>query len=67
MTCVLGRSLTEAVNRFEKQGLVVRTIELRSKKGVPGGEARVVRQQLAENGQMLLTYAWFITKPNIPK
>ena len=66
MICALGHSLTEAVVHLEQQGVTVRSIEARSKRPIPiGAEARVVRQQLAKDGQVLLTYAWFITEPNI--
>ena len=63
MIDTLGFPLWDAERRLRDAGYSVRLREVRSKKGVEGGEARVLRQTEAEDGAIELTYAYCITKP----
>ena len=58
MTDVLGKELSKSVLLLKAQGYAVETREVRSRKGVPAGEKRVVRQQLSGN-TWVLTWALF--------
>ncbi len=66
MKSVLGLELAAAVALLEKEGYTVITMEVSSKKGVPGNERRVVRERaLPEEPEqpkrICLTYAVFQT------
>lgn len=67
MISVLGRELDDAVKRLQELGFMVELHEARSKKGVPNGKPYVVRQKQTEQARVALTYASFITEPNIPQ
>lgn len=62
MIPVLGYPLEWARKRLLEAGYAVETSEARSRKGLPGGESRVVRQELTGNATVLLTYATFKTE-----
>ena len=67
MTDVLGLELSHAVDVLERAGYEVQTQEVRSRKGVPGNERRVVRARaLPEDSggrpRICLTYAVFCTQ-----
>lgn len=64
---VLGRELDDAIKRLREHGFAVETIEVRSKKGVTNGKPYVVRQQQTGQAQVTLTFANFVTEPNIPQ
>ena len=59
MISVLGLSACEAERRLAAEGVRVVLTEVRSRKGTVGDDARVVRQQLREDGTAVLTYARF--------
>lgn len=67
MINVLGRELDDATKRLQELGFTVEVREARSKKGVPNGKPYVVRQQQTGQAQVTLTFASFITEPNIPQ
>ena len=58
-----GFPLESAVRLLRDAGCVVRSQEVRSKKGVEGGEARVLRQTETADGAVELTYAYCKTEP----
>ena len=60
MIPVLGLELHKAVELLENSGHTVVCTEVRSRKGLAGNEARVVRQSL-KDGCVSLTYAIFKT------
>lgn len=60
---VLGMPIEGASALLEKEGLRVRCLEVSSRKGVQGGEARVIRQRLLEGKEVELTFSRFITFP----
>lgn len=64
MTDVLGCELETALKMLREQGSSVTLCEVRSRKGLPDGEKRVVRQQLTQEGCVKLTYAVFQTELN---
>ena len=59
MISVLGLSVCEAERRLAAEGVRTVLTEVRSRKGTGGDDARVVRQQLREDGAAVLTYALF--------
>ncbi|HWS29133.1 MAG TPA: hypothetical protein VN512_03355 [Clostridia bacterium] len=61
MSSVLGLPVAEAVRLLEVEGCAVRLKETRSRKGVNGNEARVVRERVLENGEIELMYSVFKT------
>ncbi len=63
MIDTLGLPLAWAEKLLSDAGYSVRTLEVRSRKGVEGGDARVLRQKVAGDGAAELTYAYCITKP----
>ena len=60
MISVLGYELQRAKQLLEESGYAVCCTEIRSRKGVEGNEARVVRQ-LEKEGCVELVYAIFKT------
>lgn len=60
MSPVLGYELSRAENLLRAEGFHVISVEVRSRKGLCGNEARVVRQRL-EGETVILTYAVFKT------
>ena len=65
MTNVLGFPLGDAVETLKEAGWQVKTVEVHSKKGVPGGnDARVIRQIETNPQEVTLCYAVFQTEPN---
>jgi len=60
LTAVLGYELERARALLEAEGYSVSCVETRSRKGIEGNEARVVRQREA-NGAVELTYSIFKT------
>lgn len=64
MTQVLGYEFDAARRILESEGFTIILSEARSKKGLTGGEKRIVRQQLTEGQRVLLTYAVFRTELN---
>ena len=61
MISVLGYELSRAVAMLEEQGYAVICVETRSRKGVAGNEARVVRERISD-GKAELVYAVFLTE-----
>lgn len=61
MKNVLGIELHHAEELLRAEGESVQTLEVRSRKGVNGNEARVVRQCVRDDGTVVLTYAIFKT------
>jgi len=61
LSSVLGLPVEEAVRILEAEGCAVRLIETRSRKGVNGNEARVVRQRVLVSGETELIYSVFKT------
>lgn len=59
---VLGFELSAAVLQLEREGYLVITQEVRSKKGMPGNERRVVRETPINEKTVCLTYALFQTQ-----
>lgn len=65
MTSVLGLPLGDAAEMLKAAGYQVKTVEVRSKKGVPGGnDLRVIRQIETNPQEVTLCYAVFRTEPN---
>lgn len=62
---LLGYPLQEAVGRLQEQGYFVEISEARSRKGLQGGEQRVVRQRQTGDARIRLTYSTFGTSLNI--
>lgn len=60
MISVLGLELGQAVELLKSLGYETDCIEVRSRKGLAGNEARVVRQRIS-GGRAELTYAIFKT------
>ncbi len=60
---VLGMPLEGAAALLEQEGLIVRCLEVSSRKGVQGGEARVIRQRMLEGKDVELTFSRFKTFP----
>ena len=58
---MLGYELSRAEEILQAEGFQVRSEEVRSRKGLLGNEARVVRQRLSDDGEAILTYAIFKT------
>ena len=67
MISVLGLELDDATKRLRELGFTVELQEARSKKGVPNGKPYVVRQQQTGQALATLTFARFMTEPNIPQ
>ena len=63
MTNVTGYPLETAVAALQKEGYRVETCLARCRKGSPGEDLRVIRQQLSGEGTVLLTYSGFLTWP----
>ena len=61
MTDVLGFELNRARLLVEQEGAKVCCVEVSSRKGVKGNEARVVRQRILEDGTVELNYSIFKT------
>ncbi|MCE5235932.1 MAG: hypothetical protein ABFC62_07375 [Clostridiaceae bacterium] len=61
MISVLGLPLAEAEHMLREAGYAVISVETRSRKGVDGNEARVVRQKSLKSGEIELVYAVFKT------
>lgn len=61
MISVLGYELSRAEEMLRAEGFSVRSEEVRSRKGLCGNEARVVRECLVGDRDILLTYAVFKT------
>ncbi len=61
MISVLGYELAHAIELLEAEGYTVTCVETRSRKGVEGNEARVVRERIS-HGQAELVYAVFLTE-----
>ena len=61
MISVLGYELSRAEEMLRAKGFSVRTEEVRSRKGLCGNEARVVRERMIGDREILLTYAVFKT------
>ncbi len=57
-----GLSLDTALKKLADAHLMASTKELRSKKGVDGGEARVLRATFLQDGSVLIVYAYFPTE-----
>ena len=65
MTSVLGFPLDQAIVLLEREGVTVSVEESRSKKGVERGvDARVIRQDVADESHVRLIYAIFRTEPD---
>ena len=65
MTSVLGFPLDQAIVLLEREGVAVSVEESRSKKGVERGvDARVIRQDIADESHVRLIYAIFRTQPD---
>ena len=65
MTNVLGLPLEQAKEVLSKEGVSVRCLEVRSKKGVPDGtQSRVIRQTSLDASHASLLYAVFRIEPN---
>jgi hypothetical protein len=64
LTSVLGFELEHAVRLLENGGFTVSCVEYSSKKGVKGNEKRVIRQRVAEKGNVELVYSIFKTDVN---
>ena len=62
MSSVLGWPLEEAVACLRGEGFSVVTREVSSKKGTDGNDARVIAQKAADDGQVVLSYAFFKTE-----
>ena len=61
MISVLGYELSRAEEILRAEGFSVFSEEVRSRKGICGNEARVVRERLIGDREILLTYAVFKT------
>ena len=61
MISVLGYELSRAEEMLRAEGFSVKNEEVRSRKGLCGNEARVVRQRQIGEREVLLTYAIFKT------
>ena len=61
MISVLGLPLEEAERLLREAGYTVKRVETRSRKGVNGNEARVVRQRSLDSGEIELVYSVFKT------
>lgn len=61
MISVLGLSLEEAARLLQEAGFAVKLTETRSRKGLAGNEARVVRQRILNSGEVELVYSVFKT------
>ena len=61
MISVLGLELSEAERLLKERGYEVELIETRSRKGLEGNEARVVRERVKEGVKVELLYAVFKT------
>ena len=65
MTSVLGFPLDQAIALLVREGVTVSVEESRSKKGVERGvDARVIRQDVADESHVRLIYAIFRTEPD---
>ena len=63
MIDVTGLPPDVAAERLREEGCRMQLREARSRKGVAGDDARVIRQTSPREGEVLLTYAAFMTKP----
>jgi len=64
LTNVLGFKLDVAVETLRQEGFSAELRQVRSRKGVPGGDdPRVVRQRMIDPKRVELLYAVFRTKP----
>lgn len=61
---MLGLELGEAERLLKERGYEVERVETRSRKGVEGNEARVVRERVKEGVKVELLYAVFKTDYN---
>lgn len=61
MISVVGLVLEEAERMLGEAGFTVRRKQTRSRKGVDGNEARVVRERFLPGGEVELVYAVFKT------
>jgi hypothetical protein len=65
LTNVLGFRLSEAIETLLLEDVQVETQEVRSRKGVPDGDARRVIQQIPiDRNHVRLLFAVFKTEPN---
>ncbi|HPF54241.1 MAG TPA: hypothetical protein P5116_07565 [Eubacteriales bacterium] len=62
MTCVLGRKLDEALTLLTNEGYTVETVEVRSRKGTAGSDARVIKQELLSPNALRLHFSLFDTR-----
>jgi len=66
LICMLGYPLDVSVEALEREGFSVRCVEVRSKKGVCGGEPRVIRQretgEVEDGGKPVAELAYAIFK-----
>lgn len=51
MTDTVGLELSEALRRLEAEGIECVTVEVSSRKGVRGNEARVIRQRAIKSNE----------------
>lgn len=66
MISVLGYELSRAIDLLQQAGCTVETAEVSSRKGQPGNERRVIREQMlalpaGDTPRICLTYAVFST------
>ncbi len=61
MISVVGLELEEAARLLKEAGYPFKLTQTRSRKGVDGNEARVVRQRLLSSGEVELIYSVFKT------
>ncbi len=61
MISVLGLDLEEASRLLREQGYTLRLTQTRSRKGVEGNSARVLRQRTLSSGEVELVYSIFKT------
>ena len=61
----MGLPLPIATERLQSEGFLVRSLELRSRKGLAGNENRVIRQRALPQNTIELVYASFKTDLNI--
>lgn len=62
MSTVVGLRLDDALSYLVGEGYTVKTVEVSSKKGTDGTDARVISQKQLDEHSVVLYFAYFVTE-----